>query len=204
MRHGETDWNRESRIQGHSDIPLNEAGRRQLDQLAVRLSDTSFSAIYASDLSRTLESARLVAGTMDLPVEAVKELREFSYGEWEGLTLSEIEARDPEGFTERMVMRNERFAAPGGENTYAMLERVRRFHERTIQRHEPGDEILVVAHGGSIRALAVCLLNLSVEHFWRFRIDTASLSVIRTAPSGGVLERWNDTSHLATGSRQSA
>ena len=196
VRHGETDWNRARRIQGQRDVPLNARGRRQIGALAERLRGTRFSAVYASDLSRTVVSARLLIGESEPPITQAPELREFSYGEWEGLTVAEVEARDADRLSRRLDGLHEDFAGPGGENTYAVLERVRRFCEATTHRCAPGDSLLVVAHGGSLRALLVCLLELPPEHFWRVRLDVAALSVVRSYPQTGVLELWNDTGHL--------
>ncbi|MYB22982.1 MAG: histidine phosphatase family protein [Chloroflexi bacterium] len=196
VRHGETDWNRARRIQGQSDIPLNARGRRQIAALGRRLNGTSFAAVYASDLSRTMQSARLLVDGSDPQVLATPELREFSYGEWEGLTIAEVEARDADRLSRRLSGRSEDFAGPGGENTFDVLERVRRFHAETAQRHAPDEAVLVVGHGGSLRALLVCLLDLPPEHFWRVRLDVAALSIVGTYPETGVLELWNDTGHL--------
>lgn len=196
VRHGETDWNLNERIQGHSDTPLNATGRRQADLLGRRLDDLHFDAIYSSDLTRTYETAQLVARGRDLAIVTDPDLREFSFGEWEGLTDAEIEARQPGVLTERLSAGNEAFAAPGGENTWQVLNRVRRFCERTAARHDPSDDILVVAHGGSIRVLAVCLLDLRDTDTWRFRIHCASLAIIRNHSDGRTLVRWNDISHL--------
>jgi len=196
VRHGETDWNRAGRIQGQSDIPLNARGRGQIAALARRLRGIRFAAVYASDLSRTMQSARLLVGGSELSITPAPDLREFSYGEWEGLTIGEVEARDADRLSRRLSGRNEDFAGPGGENAFDVLERVRRFHEETAQRHAPGEAVLVVGHGGSLRALLVCLLDLPPEHFWRVRLDEAALSIVRGYPRTGVLERWNDTGHL--------
>ena len=159
VRHGETEWNRSRRIQGQADVALNQSGRDQVARLGERLSAAEFSAIYASELSRTMESARLIRGTRDLAIEPVAELREFSYGEWEGLTFEEAEGRDPEGFAERLAGRNVDSAAPGGENMLQLIDRVRRFHDRALSEHGPGDHVMVVAHSGSLLALLNCLLN---------------------------------------------
>ena len=161
-----------------------------------RLRETRLTAVYASDLSRTMQSARLLVGGSARSILPTPELREFSYGEWEGLTIAEVEARDADRLSRRLSGRNEDFAGPGGENTFDVLKRVRRFHEETMQRHEPGDSLLVVGHGGSLRALLVCLLDLPPEHFWRVRLDVAALSIVRSYPQTGVLEMWNDTGHL--------
>ena len=201
VRHGETDWNLNERIQGQTDTPLNATGRRQADLLGRRLDDVHFDAMYSSDLARTYETAQLVAKGRDIAIATDPDLREFSFGEWEGLTDAEIEARQPGALTERISAGNEAFSAPGGENTWQVLERVRRFCTRTAERHDPSDDILVVGHGGSIRALAVCLLDLRDTDFWRFRIHCASLAIVRNHSGGRLLVRWNDISHLPASDR---
>ena len=196
VRHGETDWNLNGRIQGQSDVPLNATGIRQVSHLAQRLEDIHFDAVYSSDLARTHETAQIITSGRDIEIAADPDLREFSFGEWEGLTDTEIEARQPGALSERISAGNEAFAAPGGENTWQVLDRVRRFCERTAKRHDPSDDVLVVAHGGSIRALAVALLDFAATDFWRFRIHCASLGIVRNHSDGRVLVRWNDISHL--------
>ena len=196
VRHGETLWNRSGRIQGHTDVVLSERGKRQGEMLAKRLAECRFTGVYASDLSRTIESARVIVADSEVAIKADSDLREFSYGEWEGLTLQGAEARDPKVYADRMSVDNREFAAPAGEDTSQLLNRVRRFYSSAMRRHKAADDLLIVAHGGSIRALLVCLLDLADECFWRFRVDCASLSIIGNHPGGRVLELWNDTSHL--------
>lgn len=192
VRHGETEWTREERIQGHTDVDLSDLGRRQVHMLAKRLAGCRFSAVYASDLSRAVESARLIVEERGYAVETDPDLREFSYGVWEGLTAQEAEACDPEDYARRMALDADAFAAPGGEDTRQMLERVRRFCRSVAERHRPSEDVLVVAHAGSIRALLVCLLKMPNDMFWRFEVDCGSLSVVSNHPGGRVLELWNE------------
>ena len=203
VRHGETLWNRTGRVQGHTDVPLSECGRRQARALGKRLVGTSFSSVYTSDLSRARESAEAIVHGSEVSITAEADLREFSYGAWEGLTLEEAEARDPEVFAARMTMRAPAFAAPGGEDTAQLLDRVRRFSTSAAKRHDPAEDLLIVAHAGSIRALLVYLLDLTDEYFWRSRVDCTGLSIISNQPGGRVLELWNDTSHLPGGAEES-
>ncbi len=198
VRHGETDWNRTARIQGHSDVPLNERGRRQANMLAKRLAGCKFSLVYSSDLSRATETARAIVEGSGMLIETDQDLREFSYGEWEGLTLEEVESRYPTALAERIGMGNSAFATPGGEDTAGVLDRVRRFHTKAEKLHNTDENILIVAHGGSLRALLICLLGLPDDYFWSFRVDCGSLSIIGNQPGGCILEIWNDTSHLTS------
>jgi 2,3-bisphosphoglycerate-dependent phosphoglycerate mutase len=143
VRHGETDWNRERRVQGHTDIPLNDEGRRQALQLAKELSETQFDAAHSSDLSRAVETATIVVGTRPLVVAREPDLREKHFGTWEGLTDKVIHERFPE-------------AKDGpwgdGETTAAMDRRIMETLTR-IATSNPERSVLVVTHGGPIRAL---------------------------------------------------
>ena len=138
-RHGETDWNRDGRWQGWSDPPLNETGRAQAQLLAEQLRSTPFDAVYASDLRRAFETAEIVAATHGLDVVADAGLREIDIGSWSGLTREEID---------------ERFGGerPDGESREQHAARVLAAVER-IARANPGRRILVVTHGGTMRAL---------------------------------------------------
>jgi broad specificity phosphatase PhoE len=156
-RHGETDWNRELRWQGHSDPPLNERGRRQAHALADALDGMSLAAVYSSDLSRASETAEIVASRLDLTVAVDPALREIDVGSWEGLTLAEIEVRFP-----RAVAHWEQEGAhgwEGGESHDQMAARVRVAVHSIAAKHE-GDEVLVVTHGGPIRALKALAAGL--------------------------------------------
>ena len=198
VRHGETSWNREGRIQGHSDVALSEPGRCQMRRMAARLAGYEFSTIYSSDLARARDSALAIVDGRGVSVEIDSDLREFSYGKWEGLAIGEVESRSGRDLSERINSGDTIFAAPGGEDTAAVVKRVRRFYARAVKRHNPDEELLIVAHGGPLRALAVCLLDFADDYFWRFGLDCASLSIISHQPGGSVLELWNDTNHLAS------
>src|SRR4051794_23762939 len=139
-RHGETDWNVEGRLQGWDDRPLNTTGRTQARELAERLADVPFDAVYASDLSRARETAEIVAEPHGVPVVVDSDLREMNYGSWSGLTRSEIEERFP-GQTRH-----------DGETREEHLGRVLAAAERIAAGH-PGERVLIVSHGGSLRAL---------------------------------------------------
>ena len=196
VRHGETEWNRTGRILGHSDIPLNEHGQWQVTMLARELADETLSCAYSSDLMRATETAQVLTEGRALAIEADSALREFCYGAWEGLTLEEVETQPSTIFAEQLDLGGQAFAAPEGESTPHLLYRVRRFATRVMRHHSAADNVLIVAHAGPIRALLVCLLDLADDHFWRFQVDCAGLSVVSKEQKGSVLELWNDTGHL--------
>jgi broad specificity phosphatase PhoE len=139
-RHGETDWNREGRWQGWADAPLNDTGRTQARGLAEQLRSTPFDVVYSSDLSRAYETAEIVAATHGVPVIADAGLREIDVGSWSGLTRAELQERFPDG------------DRPDGETREQHRERVcAAVHG--IARSNLGRRILIVTHGGTMRAL---------------------------------------------------
>lgn len=151
VRHGETDWNREHRIQGHTDVPLNAAGLAQAEALARELADTTLEAVYASDLARARTTAEAVARLQGLDVVLDPDLREKNFGSWEGLTDVEIAERFPDAARGRWG---------DGETTGQVATRVLGALERIRARHD-GGPVLVVSHGGAIRTV---LAAAGVEH----------------------------------------
>jgi phosphoserine phosphatase len=157
-RHGESDWNVERRWQGHADRPLTERGREQARELAARLADVSLDAVYASDLRRAWETAEAVASFQGLQVVRLPELREVDVGSWSGHTREECAERFPEAFA--------RWQAGGsgwddGESYEAMGERVVGAIHGVAAQH-PNGAILVVSHGGPIRAVHAHTLGVDI------------------------------------------
>jgi broad specificity phosphatase PhoE len=159
-RHGETDWNLERRWQGHADPPLNATGREQADRLGESLAGRGVEVIVSSDLRRAVETAEVAAARLGLTVEHDTRLREVDVGEWSGLTSAEVEARYAEGYRRR---REGRTGWDEGEDLGAMAERVVSALLDLGARY-PGRRVLVVSHGGPIRAaLAACGLDARSE-----------------------------------------
>ena len=195
VRHGETDWNVEGRAQGQSSEPLNETGRLQAKRLGDRLSSVQFSAAYASDLPRVVETADTILDSHDTSLQTVIELREKHYGTWDGKTFTQIKAEDPASYA-RLFEDNITFAPPGGESDSDLICRVNLAVEQLKQAHRDDENILVVSHGGTIRATLVVLLGLPTEAIWRFYLQNGSLSVLDVYAQNAVLHSWNDISHL--------
>ena len=149
--------------------------------------------VYSSDLVRAVETARLALNGRDVPFRASAALRELAYGEWEGLTEAEAMKREPALF--QLWHRGDpEFAAPGGESFEALMDRAVSFAATVSARH-PDDDILVVSHGGMVRALGLALLELPLDLFARFAVSRGSISVLDVYPEGAVLKLWNETSH---------
>jgi broad specificity phosphatase PhoE len=134
-RHGQTDWNRDGRYQGHADPPLNETGRVQAGELAEALSDDPLDAVYASDLRRAYETAEIVGARLGLPVARETGLREVDVGSWEGLKREETDGRDWDGETYEQHR----------ERLLLALRKIGEIH--------PGGRVLVISHGGSLRRI---------------------------------------------------
>jgi broad specificity phosphatase PhoE len=145
VRHGETDWNAEGRLQGHTDRPLSDYGRRQARRLGEELEGEELEAIYSSDLARARETAEIVGERLGLPTVLDPDLREKDWGTWEGLDALE---RDRVEFV--------------GESTEAHQERMLRALRRIAERH-PGDgRVLVVTHGGSMRRVQTAAMGMAL------------------------------------------
>jgi 2,3-bisphosphoglycerate-dependent phosphoglycerate mutase len=184
VRHGETDWNRELRWQGHSDRPLNERGRAQAYALADALAGLSFAAVYSSDLSRAFETAQIVASRLNLGVKIEPALREIDVGSWEGSTIEELQARCPEAVV-RWEERGEH-GWEGGESHEQMATRVEDAVRAIAARHD-GEDVLVVCHGGPIRVLKALAHGLDYPRDRRSVPFTENCEVFAVAVRDGTV-----------------
>ncbi len=150
VRHGETDWNRESRFQGHADPPLNERGREQARVLADGLAGESIASVYTSPLRRAFETAQVIAARLGSDLRVLEGLREIDVGSWTGLTRTDIERRFPEAFARWLTLDGHGW--DDGE-TYEQLTSRVVSAVREIAAANPGRQVVVVTHGGAIRSL---------------------------------------------------
>jgi probable phosphoglycerate mutase len=158
IRHGETDWNAQGRIQGHLDIPLNQRGREQAHQLAEQLAGSGARLVLSSDLSRAAQTARIIADRLGAPLRLEPALRERNLGALQGKTAADLGGADGgQTFVARMV--NDPSARPlGGESLEEFRARVAALVEELV-RHPPAPDIVVVSHGGAIRAALLALVG---------------------------------------------
>jgi broad specificity phosphatase PhoE len=164
-RHGQSDWNAERRWQGHADRPLSERGLAQAHALAERLADVDLDAVYSSDLRRTRDTAEVVAASKGLDVRQLPKLREVDVGSWSGLTRDEARVRYPDAY-ERW-----RNGGPGwtdGETYEEMTERVLDAVWQIARAHD-GERVLIVSHGGPVRAIHATALGMDVHEYRRMR-----------------------------------
>lgn len=194
IRHGETAWNVDTRIQGQLDIGLNEVGRRQAEQLARHLVDEDLAAVYSSDLQRAHDTARALVRRSGLPLHTDAGLRERRFGVFEGKTFAEIDAEHPE-LALRWKRREPDFGAPGGETLAGFYARCVATAARLAEAHV-GQTIALVTHGGVLDCLyrAATRVELNAPRTWQ--IGNASVNRLLWTADGFTLVGWGDTQHL--------
>jgi broad specificity phosphatase PhoE len=182
LRHGETDWNRDGRFQGHADPPLNAKGREQARTLAAELAGEGIELVYTSDLARARETAEIVAERLGASVVALRELREIDVGEWQGLTWPEVEERYPD------AARNWHERGHGwqsGESYDDLAERVLGTLRRIAGDH-PAQRVLIVGHGGTVRVVRAFAEGLSVAESRRRSPALGNCQVFRVVTEDGT------------------
>jgi broad specificity phosphatase PhoE len=185
VRHGETDWNRDGRWQGHADAPLNERGREQARRLAAELAGEDVAAVYSSDLSRARETADIIAERLGRDVSVDPRLREVHVGSWSGLTMPEIEERFPAEFA-RWRSGDAGHSFADGETYAAMGERVVAAVEEIAAQH-PGEQVVIVLHGGPVRSVLAHAAGITYEEQRHRRQHLANCGYVRVAVRDGVL-----------------
>jgi broad specificity phosphatase PhoE len=184
-RHGESDWNVEKRFQGHSDRPLTERGREQAHALANLVGSEKIDAVYTSPLSRARETAEIVAARAGLEAVALPELREVDTGSWSGLSRADVEARFPEGFAR---WRSGGSGWEDGESYEEMAERVIGALRKIAEDH-PDGRVLVISHGGPIRAIHAAAEGLAIKDYRRLKPVEPNARLSAVAVENGRLTR---------------
>ena len=193
IRHGETNWNVEARLQGQREQTLNATGQAQVEALAQALRDVSIDIIYSSDLERALATAQAINTAHHLPIATEKRLREFSLGKFEGLTPDELRQRYPQDFEAWRADRSR--ATHGGETVAQVAARVETLLveiERSLAK-----TVVVVGHGGPLRVMICKALRLPEAKYWRFRLDNAGIAELEHGQNHWLLIRHNDMAHLS-------
>lgn len=199
VRHGATVLTAEDRFAGATNVPLSEAGREQARRLARRLVGEQISAVYASPLDRTAETARIVAEPHGCAVQTHEGLREISHGHWEQMTRGEVEEKYPEEAAS-WDADPYTFAPTGGESGLAVTARALPVLIELVKRH-PGTNILIVSHKATIRLLLSSLLGFDPRRY-RDNLDQspAALNIVDfRSPTCARLTLFNDASHYAAG-----
>lgn len=200
-RHGQTEWNRMRKIQGITDIPLNETGRQQAEQLSNYLVEHygPIQAIYSSPLLRAVETARICAEPWDVPVQLTDDLLEIRLGDWEGLTFEEIGERHPE---QMRLWETEphHCKIPGDSEAISVIwDRLLYFFDRLKEMHEPtNDTILCVTHHMPARIIMAQHFGIPIENMRVLRINNASVNIIEWTPKQTIVQTLNERPYLNT------
>lgn len=206
VRHGATEFNRGRKFQGHRDVPLGKLGLQQAERIAMRLQHEHPTIAYSSDLQRARSTAEALIAYGDVPLHVTPELREMSFGAWEGLTAEEIAEAFPEewqAWTKDPV----HVCPPHGESLEILAGRMVKFFEAALQeissaqpprggRRDRGPTLLIVGHGGALRALLTHILEIPLDRYWRFAVRPASVSILDLYPEGAIAAVIGETSHL--------
>ena len=194
MRHGQTAWNVEHRVQGHTDIPLDERGCAQASAIAERLSDMQIDAVYASPLQRAYTTGACIAARSGCPVYKDQRLIERFFGEWEGQRLEDVSRRDPEKW--RVWLEEPtKCVVPGGETLDSVLKRSLAFAEEIIEKHR-GKNVVIVSHANPVKLLLMHYTGIPVDQMHRIRTDNCSYSELYEREGRFVLNTLNETGFL--------
>jgi probable phosphoglycerate mutase len=194
VRHGETEWNVQHRIQGNGDSPLTALGMAQADAIAERLAREPFEALVASDLGRAMQTAQCIARRTGHEVIPDPRLRERHFGEGEGLTYTEIDRLHPGAFSRTREMDPD-YRVPGGETRREFHRRIMRTFEALAEAHD-GQRIAVVAHGGVLAAIYRVIHDIPVAQPHTIPIANAAYNAISFEADRWSLEAWDDVAHL--------
>lgn len=201
VRHGETDWNAQSRLQGHLDIDLNERGRWQAQRAGLALADSGITTIYCSDLRRAHDTALAISRAIaqhsgiaatDLRLEPG--LRERSFGSFQGLTYDEVGALHPEDAL-RWKQRDPHWAPPGGESPAALHQRIATTLYAIAAQH-PGEHIALVSHGGVLDMLYRLATGQALNAARTWELGNCAINRLLYTPQALTLVGWADTQHL--------
>ena len=194
VRHGETAWNVQSRLQGQLDIPLNENGEEQARRTARALAEDRADIVVSSDLARARATAQAIASFNQLPLQLDAGLRERSFGSFQGMTHLEVAERWPEE-SARWRSRDPDFSPGDGESLRVFFDRCVQATLRIAEQHA-GKTIVLVAHGGVLDCLyrAASRVDLDAPRIWQ--LDNAAVNRLLHTDSGLTLVGWNDVSHL--------
>jgi 2,3-bisphosphoglycerate-dependent phosphoglycerate mutase len=195
VRHGETSWNVDARIQGQLDIGLNDTGRWQARRVGEALASEDITAVYSSDLGRAHETAQAVAEVAGIPVVADEGLRERSFGIFEGKTFDEIHETWPDHAHNWRKRIPEWQPPEGGESLLELRARVTRTMHELAARH-PGEQIVVVAHGGVLDTLYRIATGQEVNSPRTWELPNGAINRLLWTPEGFTLVGWSDTQHL--------
>ena len=200
VRHGETDWNKLGRFQGHTDISLNDRGLSQARETAAASEDWGYTAIYSSPLVRTVQVAEEIAKVTPMLVSQEPGLKELSLGDLEGVTGEEMRNDWPDLFAAWRT-EPEKMSMPNGESLGELRDRTWQVILDIERKHSSDDSIVVISHNFAIRSIVNELLGMPLAYFHRMSLNLASVCTFDSDERGRRLTGYNSTSHLSPENR---
>ncbi len=192
IRHGETIWNQERRVQGFSDIDLNDVGLHQAEQLALSLKDDNIHSIYTSPLIRARRTAQIINQYHNAPIYLESDLMEMNQGDFEGLSFQDLMTREKD-FLRKWISDPASVRMPNGESFDELQDRAWKAIEAISTKD---DEALVVSHSFTIASILCKVKNISLSEFRTVHVDTASKTIVRFLNGSASIESFNERSHL--------
>lgn len=194
VRHGQTEWNKEEIFRGRLDIPLDQTGLKQAAAIAENLRHLNIKKIYSSPLKRALATAQAIGKKTRLKPVIEKDLTDFDFGEWQGLTLAQVQEEFPAGFRQWSKDPG-KVIIPGGESLSLARKRVARLLKRILPKKENGN-IVIVTHRVINKILISVLLSLDDSYFWRIKQDVGSINIVGYHEGSASILSLNDTCHI--------
>ena len=197
IRHGQTEWNKTGRYQGQSDVALSGEGIEQAKCLAEYFPVDRLDAVYASDLSRAMTTARIVADRFGLAVQQEKAFREISFGDWEGLTYQEIVSGWPEAMA-NFLTHPDVMEIPNGETFAQVQKRAMKRLREIVAEHESQNHVVgIFAHGAVLRTMLTALMQMPLSNVWTLSQYNTAVNIVRFDEARPTVELLNSTAHLA-------
>ena len=194
VRHGQTAWNRDERFRGRFDLLLNETGLRQAYAAAIHLKEYPVAAIYASPLKRTLETAKVIANQLGLPVKPLEGLIDIDFGKWQGMSATEA-AKNNGKLLKTWLEQPHKMKFPGGESLEIVRQRVTGAVEMLAAKH-PDQTVILVSHMVVCKVLLCAMLGLDNSHYWQVGQDVCAINRFEVRDGVASVSLINDTCHL--------
>lgn len=195
VRHALTDDNKLSKLSGHIDSKISQEGKIQIKKITEFLKDEKINKIYTTTSSRTKETVKDLAKINSIQIKECKNLKEISFGDFEGKDFKEIQKNYPDEFNQ-MIKEGYEYTYPNGESLIDCYKRVSKEIKAILGEANDNDTILICSHAGTIRNILTYLISNTFEYHWNFKIDNASVSVIEVDNGFAVINKLNDTSFL--------
>lgn len=194
VRHGESLWNKTSKIQGALDIPLSKTGKKEAKLIASRFKNKEVDAIYSSKLSRAVDTAKKIGEIKGLKINEIEELKEISFGDWEGLCMEDIKENRKEEL-EKWIFTPEKQKFKNGESLKDVSIRTKKVLKE-ILNNTKDKNIVIVAHSGAIKVMVLDLLGIPLKYYKNMSLGNVSLSLVEQRDYNNVLVKFNDRNHL--------